>query len=196
MKDVSMPDTGWTECFDVSGVPVLASCPLGGSLVEAAYLDAHNFIGQRLVSISAHNAFLLMLSTSTPEQRPSRSIKNESEFTNFRNGSTTLVDLKGGLSIDFHGPFELLAIRIPRGFLEEFTDKVGSSHFELKPCHNADDIVIRHLGRALIEMFDMPTRQSSVLLVHLFQALVAHLVQHYGSGFHDGSSVLKALTIH
>lgn len=175
---------------------MLASCPLGGSLVEAAYLDAHNLIGQRLVSISAHNAFLLMLSTSTLKQRPSRIIKNESEFNNYPKGSTTLVDLKGGLSIDFYGPFELLAIRIPRGFLEELTDKVGSPHLELKPCRNVDDIVIRHLGRALIEMFDMPSRQSSVLLVHLFQALVVHLVQHYGSGFHDGSSVLEALTIH
>lgn len=196
MNEIPMPSAEWSKCFGLTSPPVMAARPLGGSELAAVLLEETDALSQRLISIPNENSYLVMLYFADVEHRDVLVHGKPTEYRTYPQGSICLVDLENGAKIEVRGSLNALAFRIPRSFLKEFGPHTGLGAVGLKTCRGAGDIIIHHLGEAMVSMLDLLSSERKLLLEHVFQALVAHLVHHYSDARDNGSSAFLRLTIH
>jgi hypothetical protein len=170
--------------------------PLGAGELVVVHLDGHDS-DNRQVTLPAENAFFLMLYLVDVEHQDLFRSGPPAPFKTYPQGSICLIDLDEGAAIAIRGSFEVLAVVIPRAFLQEVTHEAGDPPVSgLRTCRGVEDAVISSIGGALIGMFDMPSEARKALLANVGLAFSAHIVHRYGEPWVPDASSAGAKTLH
>ena len=101
---------------------------------------------------------------------------------NYREGVTSIYDLRRGPIADIRDPYHCLMFYLPRAALDAIAAEARRPRpgdLRHKPGVSVDDPVVRHLLSSLLPLFDAPEQVNSLFLDHVVLALTVHMAGVY-----------------
>lgn len=175
-----LPQVG--RCFGLSDAPCLNVVPVKSAGFSVTRLSRNVPHGVPVpVRLPADDAYFVMLyldDVSHCDIRPDGSLTTARLYPR---GSICLVDLKDGASIMLQSRLDSLAFIVPY----DLFDELGELMADLTACslqcrRGKADMMIDHMGKALLPLFGRTDPIATTTLRHVAIALCTHLLHDYG----------------
>lgn len=167
--------------FGVPEAPCLVTAPAGRAAFSVTRIcqqvgPDHPFV----VLLPPRDCYYLMLylrDTAHCDVLPDGTRLPEREYSS---GSVCLVDLHDGAAVELRRDLDALGFMLPRSLFEELANQSSVTRLHRLQCTRGQpDLVLGHLGAALLPLFTRHDDFTPALLRHMAAAVCAHLLHEY-----------------
>lgn len=168
------------DLFGLSDIPALITAPLDDACMVVMRLAGDVPPEGRVIELPAVDTYLLQLYLVDVRHCDLLPGGEATPVRLFPQGSLCLVDLAEGMAIRLHSAYDMLAFHIPHALL---ADQAAAARMPavhgLETCRAAEDPVVRHLGAALLPLFEAALPGDAEALAHVARGLALHLAHRY-----------------